>query len=229
MFGGKSAKKKETVRAAVIEHLSSQPTLDGLPGNFKQELPRELLGQLTMIQPSPAGVESLFGDVQLFGAGRVAARLPKFDEKSTAFVSFSLSQFREFSKLLEKVCGIGQFGANCPFPYKDHYATSLCYLSNTPVYELQELEYYQKDPAFRLEVSGYRCKLCGAVICEATRQTQKLGGANGKGIAKAKCPKCKKPMGNQPLHRLEGADVPVEQVPAGAASPSSDAAAATSI
>jgi hypothetical protein len=29
-----------------------------------------------------------------------------------------------------------------------------------------------------------------------------LGGANGKGIAKAKCPKCTQKMGNQPLYQL---------------------------
>ncbi len=230
LFSGKNAKKKDTIRAAIVDYLASNPTLEKLPGNFKQELVRESLSQLTMIQPSPEGAESLFGDVQIFGTGRIAVRLPKFDEKSTAFLSFTLSQFREFSRLLEKAFGIERFGANCPFPYADHYLTSACYLSNTPVYELQQLEYYQKDPAWKLETTGYRCKFCGAVICEATRQAQKLGGANGKGIAKAKCPKCKKPMGNQPLQKLDGYSVPLTPTASESESAIPDAAApATSV
>ena len=68
--------------------------------------------------------------------------------------------------------------------------------------ELNQLNYYQADPTFTLEVTGWRCAGCKIVVSEAARAEAKLGGANGKGIAKAKCPKCTQKMGNQPLYQL---------------------------
>jgi DNA-directed RNA polymerase subunit M/transcription elongation factor TFIIS len=221
MFGGKNDKKKEEARAAVAAHLASKPTLEGLPAAFQQDFAREALAQMGMTQPASPGAESLFGDVLVFGAGRIAVRLPKFEEKTSAYLSFSLSQFREFSRLLGEVCGIEAFGGGCGVPLRDEYKTEACHISKGPVRELQQLVYYQKDPAFKLEVAGYRCKVCSAVISEAARAVQKLGGANAKGIAKAKCPKCSKPMGNQPLYVLPvqaPADEPSE-TPTGAAAP----------
>ena len=208
MFGGKDNKKLDEARAAVAEHLAAKPDLEGLPAAFKQELSREALSSMGMSQPTPPGVESLFGDIPVFGAGRIAVRLPKFDDKTADYLSFTLSQFREFSKYVGDVLGIASFGRGCGVPLKDEYKTEGCHVSKASVKELQNLIYYQKDPSFKLEIAGYRCKVCSAVVSETARTTLKLGGDKGKGIAKAKCPKCSKPMGNQPLYT-----VPAEETP----------------
>ncbi len=218
MFGGKKVKKIDESRAAVKEHLATKPTLEGLPAAFQQELTRDALAQMSLTQPAPPGSESLFGDIPVFGTGRIAVRLPKFDDKTVAYLSFSLSQFREFSRLVGDVLEIGAFGVGCGIPLQDEYQTAYCQVSQAGVKELQRLDYYQKDPTFPLEVAGYRCKVCSAVISESARAAQNLGGANGKAIAKAKCPKCTKPLGNQPLYLLasSGAASPaVEPPPAG--------------
>lgn len=72
---------------------------------------------------------------------------------------------------------------------------------------MRNLSYYRQDPAFELELSGYRCKSCTAVISEEGRKKNKLGGANGKGIAKAKCPKCSGKMGEELLYRIKKSPV----------------------
>ena len=59
---------------------------------------------------------------------------------------------------------------------------------------------------FYVILVGYRCGNCGIEISEDARKKEKIGGSNGKGIAKAKCPKCKGKMGSHPLYSLANAD-----------------------
>ena len=47
---------------------------------------------------------------------------------------------------------------------------------------------------------GWRCSGCKLVVSEDARKKEKIGGSAGRGIAKAKCPKCKQPFGNNPLY-----------------------------
>lgn len=217
MFGGKGPKKKTDARTLLKEHLANKPNLEGLPAAFHYELANDILSQISMTQPTPPGVESLFGDILVFGEGRIAIKLPKLDDKATFYLSFTLTQFREFSRLLESEFGIAGFGEGSGVPLQDVYQTSGCQLSKSIVKELQNLVYYQKDPEIKLEVSGYRCKVCGTIVSETARATQKLGGANGKGIAKAKCPKCTKPMGNNPLYTAPASKVAPKVEPSDAA------------
>jgi hypothetical protein len=211
MFGGKDPKKKTAARTAVAEHLATKGTVEDLPASFKQEFPREAVSSISLTQPPAPGAESLFGDILVFGAGRVAVRLPKFDEKTTGYLSFSLSQFREFSRHLAQFYGIESFGSGAAVPLQDEYQETPCHFTKKPVKELKNLMWYDKDPSIKREVSGYRCKLCQTVISEAARAGQKLGGPEGKGIAKVKCPKCSKPLGNQPLYVVAA---PAESTPA---------------
>lgn len=205
MFAGKNAKKIEEDRAAIQTQMRTTGSSEGLPASFKQDFTTETVAQIAMSQPSQPGAESLFGDIPVFGAGRIAVRLPKYDDKTTSYLSFTLSEFRQFAQHLAAVYGIENFGAGCGIPMTDTYKTEACHLSKNPVKDLQNLAWYQKDPAFKLEVTGYRCKTCAAVISEGARAAQKLGGANGKAIAKAKCPKCTKPLGSQPLYVVPAA------------------------
>lgn len=223
LFGGKDPKKKAAARTAVTEHLATKGTTEGLPASFKQELARDAVSGISLSQPPAPGAESLFGDVLVFGAGRIAVRLPKFDDKMTAYLSFSLSQFREFSRLLAEFYSIDSFGSGAGIPLRDEYQDSPCHFTKKPVKELKNLVYYEKDPSIKREISGYRCKTCQTIISETARAGQKLGGADGKGIAKVKCPKCSKPLGNQPLYKVSAAAEPASAEPDPAATaPSAD-------
>ena len=149
----------------------------------------------------------------MFGTNRIAVKLPKTpDSTQPQYLSFCLSEFRAFVEGLQTACGVEGFGANTEVPLSDEYLTRKCALSSAPVKELTKLNYYVKDPGFKLEVTGWKCAGCGIYISEAARVEAKLGGANGKGIAKAKCPKCTKKFGDLPLYQLAGSDVekPVE-------------------
>ena len=64
-----------------------------------------------------------------------------------------------------------------------------------PVPELPRPDLYLADPALNAVIGGYRCQGCGLVVSEDGRKKEKLGGANAKGLAKAKCPKCGEKFG----------------------------------
>jgi predicted nucleic acid-binding Zn-ribbon protein len=222
-FMGANLKKKPAQRQAIQEHLKTVGKLDGLPAAAQRLLVTDSLTQLAMGQPSPPDVESLFGNIPVFGAGRIAVRLPKgSDPNQTEYLSFSLSQFRKFSESLESAVGISGFGGNTEVPLTDTYNTLKCHYSDVPVRELLALDYYQKDKQFKLQVAGWRCSGCGLVVSEDARKKEKIGGLNGKGIAKAKCPKCPAKFGNNPLYEV------VAETPAPAAATTGEPAAAAS-
>ena len=97
-------------------------------------------------------------------------------------------EFRTFVECMRSIAGIEQFGANVDVPLSDQYAQHKCFLNETKFPELKRLDYYQKDPGFKLEISGWKCAACGIYISEAGRAEKKLGGPAGKSLAKTKCP-----------------------------------------
>jgi hypothetical protein len=221
-FMGANEKKKPTIRAAVQEHLRTVGKLDGMPAASHRLYPTETLKQIAMAQPTPADVESLFSGVPIFGAARIAVKLPKLgDETSAQYLSFSLSQFRDFAARLQAIGGPEQLGANTEVPLSDNYTTLKCHYTEQVVQELQATHYYQPEPkVFPLQLSGWRCDKCSLVVSEDGRKKEKLGGLNGKGIAKAKCPKCGSKFGNHPLYQ-------VAQPAAATPAPASEPAAAS--
>jgi hypothetical protein len=204
LFGG-AAKKKPAARTAMLEYFAKgEASPDGLTVAAKRLIPRDAFPQLVLAQPVPVGTESLFGNIPVFGAGRIAVRLPRAaDDKTTQYLSFSLSEFRAFAMALQTICGIEAFGANTEIPLTDHYETFKCHYSEAPVRSLQQLDYYQKDPSLKLEISGWKCGMCGLIVSEEARKKEKIGGLNGKGIAKAKCPKCKQKFGSNPMYAIQ--------------------------
>ena len=59
-------------------------------------------------------------------------------------------------------------------------------------------------PARHLQkLRGHRCTACGLVVSEESRRKEKIGGLNGKGLAKAKCPKCGGKFGTAPLYQVK--------------------------
>lgn len=209
---GANAKKIPPVRQAMIAHFLKQGTVDQLTVAAKKLIPKDLFPQFVVAQPTPAGTESLFSDIPVFGTNRIAVRVPRTpDSPHPQYLSFCLSEFRAFAEGLRSVCGIEGLGTNTEIPLTDEYATFKCALSGAPVKELTKLNYYVKDPGFKLEVTGWRCSGCKIVISEAARVEAKLGGANAKGIAKAKCPKCTQKFGDNPLYQLV---MPASEAPA---------------
>jgi hypothetical protein len=220
-FMGANLKKKPAIRQAAQEHLRTAGKVDGLAVGAQRLIPIESLSQLAMGQPSPPDVESMFGNIPVFGVGRIAIRLPKTaDATQTDYLSFSLSEFRKFVESLESVTGVAGLGKNTEVPLTDTYNTLKCHYSDVPVKELLGLEYYQQDPGFKLQISGWRCGGCSLVVSEDARKKEKIGGLNGKAIAKAKCPKCPAKFGNHPLYEVSVVE------PAKADNPSAEPAAA---
>jgi len=222
LFGG-GAKKKPAARAAMLEYfLKPEATPEGLTAAAKRVVSAESFGQLLLVQPAPAGTESLFDGIPIFGTGRIAVRLPKLPEdKATHYLSFSLSEFRIFAHALQSICGVEAFGANSEIPMSDRYETFKCHYSENPVRSLQQLDYYQKDPSLKLEISGWKCSMCGLIVSEDARKKEKIGGLNGKGIAKAKCPKCTQKFGSNPMYVLQ--EPPAAADPAAVAEPAESA------
>lgn len=203
-FLGANLKKKPGIRTTIQEHLKNVGALEGLPAAQSRMISKDALSQLFVAQPAPADVESMFGNIPVFGTGRIAVRLPKVaDDPGTQYLSFALSEFRAFAAALDSVCGVSGLGANTEIPMTEAYNKLACHYSESPVGELLAVDYYQKDPQIKLKTVGWRCQGCGLVVSEDSRKKEKIGGLNGKSIASAKCPKCQAKFGSQPLFEVE--------------------------
>lgn len=196
-------KKKPVTRKAMLDHLAAKKPLDELPVVKKYLLAPDLLAQMKIVQPSIPGEESLFADVPVFGKGRIAIRVAPIDSANErAYLSFALSQFRQFSQMLAEPFNLANYGSGTAIPLTDDLAESKCHYNETVLKSLapERLEYYQADPAIKLVVLGRRCQKCGLVVSEDSRKKEKIGGASDASIAKALCPKCKAKFGTITLY-----------------------------
>ncbi|MBI3866426.1 MAG: hypothetical protein HY290_31485 [Planctomycetia bacterium] len=192
-------KKKPVTRQAMLDHLAAKKPIEELPVAKKYQLTPDLLAQLKIVQPSIPGEESLFADVPVFGKGRIAVRVAPADAPNErSYLSFTLTQFRQFSLMLAESFSLADYGSGTSIPLGDDLAESTCHYSETVLRSLppERLEYYQADPAMKLVVLGRRCQKCGLVVSEDSRKKEKIGGKNDASIAKALCPKCKAKFGN---------------------------------
>lgn len=206
LFGGGGDKKKLATRDAVLDHLSKGKAREELPAGGHHFFPAADISQLRIVQPIVSTEQSMFAGVPVFGDGQIAVRLPKKDEKANPqFLSFTLSQFRRFSKILEEFYGLKGFGAESGVPLEDVFTERHCHFSDEVLRILENLDYYKDDPGYKLKIIGYKCAGCGLVVSEESRVKEKIGDAAAKKIAKAKCPKCQKPFGNLPLQSLDTA------------------------
>ncbi|MBC7968364.1 MAG: hypothetical protein H7Z17_20855 [Fuerstia sp.] len=166
--------------------------------------------EIRLVQPILKAHESMFAGVPVFGDGRIAVFLPIASEDGMqAYCSQSLTSFRALHEVLKTNFRLELPATENGVPDADKSDQLSCFINQSRVESIRSLIYYQQDPAYELELSGYRCKACTAVISEEGRNKNKLGGANGKGIAKAKCPKCSGKMGEDLLYRIKkspGAD-----------------------
>jgi len=199
-------KKKPLNRQALRDHLVAGGPLDALPVPLHRQLTAEQLPQIKVVQPSVPGEESLFADIPIFGTGRIAIRLPLVEANHEWwYVSFTLSQFREFSQHMQSLFGIEALGRNAGIPLEDAYSDFACHYSEAPLRALEHLEFYRADSSYALQVIGRRCQGCGLIVSEDSRKKEKIGGTSDSSVAKAKCPKCKQKFGDQALYTLKAA------------------------
>ncbi|MCH7989811.1 MAG: hypothetical protein IID46_11775 [Planctomycetes bacterium] len=199
-----AASEEATPRDQMLAHLREGKPLKELPADAQYVLDAEAVQQIKIAQPILYAHESMFAGVRVFGDGRIAVWLPSMEEDGNPrCASFLLSQFREFSGFLDESFGVKGLGEDCDVPLTDSYNEQKCRFSDEPIQILKEVEYYQADPAFSLQLLGWKCEGCGIFVSEDARKKEKIGGPKPNSVPKAKCPKCKKKFGNNPLYALE--------------------------
>ncbi len=203
--GEKNKKRKEELRAEVLEYLRVEKPLLDLPASGYRFYEKAQLGKVQVVQPAAYAHESMFAGVPVFGEGRIAVRMPVTDQDKNVtdilFVSFYLSEFRDFAKRAADLFEVKDLGQMEGVPMTDSETKYKCHYLDKPVISLEVTPYHKVDPGIELETSGYKCQACGLVVSEDGRKKEKLGGPAGKSIAKAPCPKCKQKFGtNMLLH-----------------------------
>jgi hypothetical protein len=193
----------EQQRKQVREHIQKTGAVADLPFGELQTVTAEQTSKVRLIQPVSEAHESMFAGVPVFGDGRIAVYLPlKLEENRQAFISMPLSVHRRFSEQVGELFGLKIPAEDNGVPATEETDTLFCFLSEVKIEAVKNLPYYENDPEFDLELSGYVCEACGAAITESSRKNKKLGGAAGKGLAKAKCPKCSNKFGNQKAYQV---------------------------
>lgn len=197
-------KNKADARAAMLQHLKDGKPLAELPAGDQKAYKAEQLVEMRVVEPAASRALSLFHGIPIFGTGRIAVLLPIGDDGATQYVSMGVTQFRKFAQALADVYGLHGFGADAGIPATEVYEEAgKCHYLGTPVRSLKNLEFYKADPTVEVVLSGWKCAACSLIISEDARQKEKLGGKEGKGLAKVKCPKCTQKFGENPMYALK--------------------------
>jgi len=211
---GGAPRKKSLFSRAATEDFSTQRAENRAQlqksGNFKSlkhgethSVPVENLPAIRLVQPIRKAHESMFAGVSVFGEGRIAFYLPlKLDDDKQVFCSMPLSQWRVFSQLLHSNFEVELPAKDNGVPDREMHSSPPCHYSQNKVEALRNVEYYEHDEAYELELTGYRCVACSVAVSEDARAKNKLGGSAGKSIARAKCPACSAKFGREPLYRI---------------------------
>ncbi|MEY3457914.1 MAG: hypothetical protein RL215_1071, partial [Planctomycetota bacterium] len=193
-------------RKQVRDVVASTAEFRNLPNCDVRSIPPEEIANLKLVQPILKVQESMFAGVPIFGEGRIAIFLPvESDAGKQTYCSFTLSAWRNFNAKLRELFAHSLPASENGVPDTEKNETLSCFINQSKIESIKSLVYYQQDPAFELELTGFRCNSCGTAISEDGRKKNKLGGANGKGIAKTKCPKCSGKMGEEPLYKIRKA------------------------
>jgi hypothetical protein len=198
--GGAPGKNKPELRSAAQTHLKEGKPGAAVPaGDVRLFSPSEV-SQMQVAQPAANPLQSMFAGVLVFGDKQLAVQLPMTDGQPPMFLSFGLTGFRAFAAALQEKLGIALPAVGVPT--QDVYVDYKCHYTDVPIKALQNLEWYQADPAAGVTLAGWKCAACGLAISEDARKKENIGGKGGKAIAKAKCPKCSNKFGEQPLYTL---------------------------
>lgn len=193
------------------EQIKSTRQFTDLPHGECHSVTDASLKAIRLVQPVRQAHESMFAGVPVFGEGRIVVYLPvKLEEDRQLYCSMPLTLWRRFTRQLQTV-GIALPASENGVPDREIHVAPQCHYTQAKVESIREREYYENDPEYELELSGYRCGSCGIAVSESARAKNKLGGAAGKGIAKAKCPGCSSKFGNEPLYRISKAPAAPEE------------------
>ena len=202
-FGsGSDAKSREASREQLVERIDEGTPFDDLPTADQIVIDPDQATNFKVVQPAIAADESIFHGVPVFGEGRVAVRVPdaEGDPTKSHYLSCGLSGFRTFSKQMAVLYQVDDLGQENGIPLEDSRINVACNYSEQLMKPLENIEFYEADENIELELIGWRCSGCQLVVSEDARKKEKIGGASGRGIAKAKCPKCKQAFGKNPLY-----------------------------
>ncbi len=196
-----------TVEAAASETKPPEPKVEDpfefLPALEFDAVPAELVRQISVVQPVMYEHESMFAGVPVFGMGRIAVLIPTANPEATKrCLSLTLTEFRRLQTILEEQFGVTDLIDGLDIPLNDNLQPVTCHYTEQAFGRLDQSQYYLADPAFQLTVVGRQCQNCGLIVSEDARKKEKIGGANGKGIAKAKCPKCGEKFGEITLYSI---------------------------
>ena len=197
-------KQKSPVRDEITDHLQKGLSMKKLPVADRELIDKDTIStEFSVAYPTPLPHESMFAGIPVFGEGRIALRLPARDGVAMRFLSLELSAFLHIAEQLREQLDISDFGANSGIPFTPEYDSYKCHYSAVSVKGIQKAEYYEADPEIELEIAGHKCECCGVAVSEESRAKEKLGGANGRGLPKAKCPKCSGKFGKIPLQQVK--------------------------
>lgn len=193
----------EDQRQQAEEKIRKSGKFDSIPFGEVQCIPPDQISTVRLIQPVAEAHASMFAGVPVFGDGQIAIYLPlQLPDNQQAFCSFPLTLGRRIFGQLSSRFQLNLQTAENGIPAAEEFTTLKCHFSEMPVRSLKNVVYYQNDPAYEVEVAGHICGTCGIALSEEARAKKKFGGAAGKGIAKAKCPKCSNKFGDQKAWNL---------------------------
>ncbi|WP_459557201.1 hypothetical protein [Lacunimicrobium album] len=162
------------------------------------------LAQLKLIDPITAP-STEFGTVNIWGEGRIYLEIPPVENADRRqFLSMTISQYREFCRIVAHIYGYTAFADKGAVPQKDKMVDLTCMFSKRDYRTIQNEKYYQNDPLYKLTLVGYSCESCGKFLSEESRTDKKLGSAANKAPAKMKCLACGKKFGEHPRYDLAG-------------------------
>ena len=197
--GGADEKRK-----SIKTFLAGGGSISGAPSEKTVFVPADKISELLVAQPVKHAHESMFAGVPVFGEGRIAIRVPAAGKGTEQeFLSMGLTDFRFFASQLERLLGVADFGKDQGVPQEDKRSASKCHYTGMILNALTKTEYLEVDRHIEMTLLGRTCGACGISVSEETRKKQKIGGASGRGLSRAKCPKCNGKFGNNSLYTFE--------------------------
>ncbi|MFN0196106.1 MAG: hypothetical protein ACKVT0_05130 [Planctomycetaceae bacterium] len=202
LFGG-GDKKKPAARETLVAQLKEGKPAAELTVAAQISIPVATFREIHMVQPVQFERDSMFAGVPVFGDGRIAILLPKVEGMASPhYLSFTLTQYRDFARIVRDLYGIDDLGEGVGIPLRNEFDELKCHYTDQAMHAIKRIDFYRADKNFKLQLIGRKCQGCGLIVSEDGRKKEKIGGKTGSGIAKFRCPKCMKPFGDISLFTL---------------------------
>ncbi|MCH9653608.1 MAG: hypothetical protein K0U86_23515 [Planctomycetes bacterium] len=217
LLGGGSKEKQDKIRAEISQHLREEKEDSEIPAASVQMINADQIPSLRVAFPTMYDHESVFAGVPVFGKGRIAIALPKQeDAKENQYLTLSLTEYRKFFAAMSELYSLTNLGQDSGIPLTDQIKQVTCHYSEESfdILDNENLPLYEADSEIELTLAGRQCQACELIVSEDSRKKEKIGGKTGKGISKAKCPKCNEKFGNNSLWQITRAEIPKQTSPA---------------